>query len=204
MDEEIQNNILDILYNNRSKGNLTDSQIQRKVSAHLSYTETVAHLNLLKDKKCIVEEKIKIPAIKNRVKYLSVSASTQKEYRISVQGIELVENNFKKKEKENATRTTFNISGGVVNFGTIQNLNFNYAEELKVLIPVSDVREEMEKYFEEIRVVASQENINKGKLGSIFKKIREKAAEKGLDKVTDKLLDVGWLYAMTQIMQFVK
>lgn len=92
----------------------------------------------------------------------------------------------------------------VEQFGTIHNLNINYAEELKAIIPEPNVREEIEKYFEEIKAVTAEENINKSKLASIFKKIREKAIEKGLDKVTDKLLDVGWVYAMTQIMQLIK
>lgn len=205
MDEEIQKNILEILHENRLKKSLTNGQIKKEVFTHLKHNEIEAHLNLLKDKGYIKEEKIRIPAFKSHVnKSFNTPASTQKKYRISPDGIEYVENNFKKKEKEYATGTIFNINGGVVNFGTIHNLNINYTEELKSIITEPTVREEIEKYFEEIKAVTAVENINKGKLNSIFKKIGEKAVEKGLDTVTDKLLDVGWVYAMSQIMQLVK
>lgn len=205
MDEEIQKNILEILHENRLKKSLTNGQIKKEVFTHLKHNEIEAHLNILKDLGYIKEEKTRIPAFKSQTnKYLSTPASTQKKYRISPDGIEYVENNFKKKEKEYATGTIFNINGGVVNFGTIHNLNINYTEELKSIITEPTVREEIEKYFEEIKAVTAVENINKGKLNSIFKKIGEKAVEKGLDTVTDKLLDVGWVYAMSQIMQLVK
>ena len=89
----------------------------------------------------------------------------------------------------------------MVNFGTIHNLNYNYIEELKVAIPQTDIREEIERYFEEIKDVTAEENINKGKLTSIFKKISRKLAEKGLDKSIDKVLEIVSMYVMTQIMQ---
>lgn len=205
MNEEIQKNILEILYENRFEKSLTHGRIKNRVFTHLKHNEIEAYLNLLKDKGYIKEEKKRIPAFKNPVnKSFNTPASTQEFYRISVEGTEFVENNFMKKEKEYASRTIFNINGGVVNFGTIHNLNINYEEELKAIIPESNVREEIEKYFEEIKAVTAEENINKGKLASIFKKIGEKAVEKGLDKVADKLLDIGWVYAMTQIMQLIK
>lgn len=111
MDEEIQKNILEILYEDRFEKSLTHGQIRKEVFTHLKHNEMEAYLNLLIEKGYIKVE----PAFKNPAnKSFNTSASIQVVYRISVEGTELVENNFKKKEKESASRTIFNINGGVV------------------------------------------------------------------------------------------
>lgn len=197
INEEVQKNILEILYENRFDMSLTSGQIRHKIFIHLRNPEIDAHLNLLKDKRYLIEETEKIPGVKGK---FSSPASTQKRFRISPQGIAFVESGFKPIEKAIAPRTVFNINGGVVNFGVIHSLTINYPEELKTLIPESSIREEIEKYFEEIKEITSEKNIDKGKLTKVIKNMADKAVEKGLDKVLDKLLDVGWLYALNHIM----
>jgi hypothetical protein len=202
INEEIIKNILEVLHANQFDKSFSDNQIRRELFIHLNHKEMESFLHNLVKKKLIDKEVKKIPAYKDTFNpKSSVPASTQQKYRISVKGAEYIENDFQDKVSEHKPQlhAVFNISGGIVNFGSIQNIN--YVEELKAIIPQDTVREEIEKYFEEIKAVTDEENISKSKLTSTFKKIGEKAVEKGLGKVVDKILEIGWAYAMTQIMQ---
>ncbi len=198
--DEIEKNILEVLNVNSHDGSLRSSQISNELFIPLSNAELKAYLKLLIDKDDIKEEIEKAQSFKSPFdKKCNTPIPDSKKYRISAKGIEFVKNNFQAKAKEYAPATVLNISAGIVNFGTIQNLN--YIEELKEIIPEPDVREEIEKYFEEIKMITAEENVSKSKLATAFKKIGEKLAEKGLDRITGELMNFAWAYVMAQIMQ---
>ncbi len=197
---EINKNVLENLYENRFDKPLTVAIIKKSLFIHFKNIEVEAYLKLLKDRGFVKAEKQRIPAMKTGNQTIA-PASMQERYRITDKGIQFVENDFKEEKRTYEPRTTLNINGGMVNFGIIHNLNYNYIDELKIAIPQSDIREEIERYFEEIKAVTDEENINKGKIITIFKKISSKLVEKGLDKSIDKVLEIGWMYIMAQMMK---
>ncbi|MDD3200209.1 MAG: hypothetical protein PHE94_00700 [Eubacteriales bacterium] len=192
-------NILEILYTMRYDKTQSESKIRKSLFLSLIPHEVLAHINLLVDKQLIKEERERIAAFKSKDKRFNIPAHTNITYRISDKGIKLYQNDFIEPERPYQPKTIFNISGGVVNFGTIHNLNINYIEELKVLIPEEDKRRDIEEYFNEIHEVAKNENIEKRRLKEIFNKLSSKIAEKGLDKIGDKLIDLLWLYFISNM-----
>lgn len=205
IDDEVQRNILEVLKENQFQKSLTTSQVSKKLFIPLHHNVLESYFHVLCKKGYVDREVEKIPAIKIPLKSpYSSSASTEERFRISIKGVEYIEREYKEIPKVQIPHTVFNINGGVVNFGTIHNLSIDYVEELKAIIPEHAIREEIEKYFEEIKLIVAEKNINKGKLVSVFEKIREKAFEKGLGILTDKVIDIGWVYAMSQILQTIK
>lgn len=92
----VENDVLQILYDNRYSSSLSDGQIRKEVFIYLSHKEIEAYINLLKGKDFITIEKNKTPAYKHPTnKGLNTPSRTYETFRISQKGIYYVENGFK-------------------------------------------------------------------------------------------------------------
>lgn len=98
----IENDILQILYDNRYDSDLSDGKIKREVFIHLRHKEIEAFIKILIDKGLINIEKKRVAGYKHPTnKEFNTPATTIEKFRISQKGIKYVENGFKNNEDNN-------------------------------------------------------------------------------------------------------